>query len=225
VASVKDVSTVYALVDPLAALIRYVGQTVLPLRVRLADHLCDKTPGAKWNWIRDTLKRNLRPTIVPLARCPHEYADGLEAWFIAYGRKHWSLINVADRGTGMNDPHVRAKIADTLKRRWQDPTYVEKQRRSRTWYSDPSFLAKTATAHKQLWSDPEWRAKEMDRRTGPNRYYDWPEFRQSLILRAREQWQRPEYREKMAKLHKSAAFRKRIRERMRQVGKATCQGG
>jgi hypothetical protein len=94
------VGTVYALIDPRYDLIRYIGQTAGPLRVRLGHHLSDaRRPGAG-GWIADVLAAGLLPVCAPVrVDVPTDQLLAAESAEIArHLLEGWPLVNV-DLGT------------------------------------------------------------------------------------------------------------------------------
>lgn len=62
----QNYGCIYCLIDPRDSRIRYVGQTVRPLVVRLKGHIRDGISRPKVEWIKELLALGLRPIIIPI---------------------------------------------------------------------------------------------------------------------------------------------------------------
>lgn len=124
---------VYGLYDPLSNELRYVGQTIRPLKERLRNHLHDarRRKGRHvLHWIRNLLENGQRPTIGLLGEADTRGAlDAMEKSRISEARaKGVGLLNHSDGGLGsqgrklseahklkLHSPEVVARMALTRK--------------------------------------------------------------------------------------------------------------
>src|SRR5271166_6355629 len=118
----------YCLYDPETGELRYVGQTVRNLKVRLQGHVGQARDDGKnnkrnhhSNWILSLLKKDLRPEIKLLQKLNNqEDLDAAEIYWIKYFREIGCNINNAvDGGQGGKNPslHTRKLISEALKGR------------------------------------------------------------------------------------------------------------
>lgn len=86
--------TVYGLFDPRDGSLRYIGQTVLPLEVRLTGHLGEAFHPMfpKQLWTRELLEMGLRPIIRPIACVPLSELTRLEKQFMRYYRDEGCVL-------------------------------------------------------------------------------------------------------------------------------------
>lgn len=95
-----DIAYIYGLVDPETNKIRYIGKTINP-KYRLSGHINEslKTRTHKCSWIRNLLKRNLKPILKIIEICSLENFEEREAYHISlYGFNE--LTNSDERGQG-----------------------------------------------------------------------------------------------------------------------------
>lgn len=117
---------IYGLLDPRDGLLRYVGQTIQPLKLRLLDHCKGNYPCRKTSWVKSLKKLGLRPRIVPLESEIHpSLLNESEAAWIAIARATGAtLLNHTDGGGFENrSPESNAKIAAKLRGR-KRPAHV-----------------------------------------------------------------------------------------------------
>lgn len=93
---------IYGLIDPVTEQVRYVGKSQRP-RERLANHLNERKPCHRTNWLQSLKRQGLRPKLVILAEvypiAPWQPAE--QAW-IQYAREQgWPLTNSTDGGDGV----------------------------------------------------------------------------------------------------------------------------
>jgi hypothetical protein len=96
---------VYGLYDPLTDELRYIGQTIVPLEVRLRGHMAAVNLKAKRHashWLRELKNKGLAPLIKPLREAgSEEELDALEIQMIATERERGArLTNHSPGGTG-----------------------------------------------------------------------------------------------------------------------------
>lgn len=111
---------IYVLVDPRDGDLRYVGQTRNALSRRLRDHLADKRPCHRTNWIQLLVRIGLRPIIRIVQHVTQDEANDAERYWISWFKsENCRLVNSTDGGDGVYNPtnDVRAKISDSNKRR------------------------------------------------------------------------------------------------------------
>ena len=146
---------VYALIDPLTHLPRYVGQTTKG-KSRFIGHLFVKNPGHpthKENWIQKLRKLGLRPALVVLLELPtpDHLGEAEMFWISEMKRRGMDLTNGTEGGDGGAlgskrssetierqrrrllghpvSPETRAKIAGSLKGRSRRPEDIAKWRK------------------------------------------------------------------------------------------------
>lgn len=78
---------IYILIDPFTHQVRYVGQTVRNLQVRLKHHSYGSKNTHIINWVKSILKKSAKPIIEQIDSCEDsETCDDLERFWIAYFR-------------------------------------------------------------------------------------------------------------------------------------------
>lgn len=95
---------IYVLKHPETLKIRYVGKTA-NLQTRLNQHIADAKRGKKaylFNWIRQLLRKDLKPVIELVEICTKENVDEREKFHITEFRKTSNLCNLTDGGDGGN---------------------------------------------------------------------------------------------------------------------------
>ena len=100
---------IYTLKDPITEQIRYVGKTKYSLNDRLAKHLITYEKNHRANWIRNLLKRNLKPIIELLDEVEEENWQFWEKYWICQ-LKCWGLqlLNATEGGeSGIISPQCR----------------------------------------------------------------------------------------------------------------------
>ena len=107
----ENTAYIYALIDPRADEIRYVGQTA-NLKRRYSRHITDAKRGTEWyvsRWVRLLLSFDLVPLIEMLEEIPANDWQWYEIWWIAYGKIiGWRLTNATLGGDGLSG-YVQSK--------------------------------------------------------------------------------------------------------------------
>ena len=117
----------------------------------------------------------------------------------------------ATRVKGLTDDG-RRRLSESLKKRWQDPTfrqaYMESAKGNRNHSTDTK--ARISEAIKQKWLDEEYRAKIS--RSSPSE-----EVRQRISQTLKARWEEPEFREKMMTrtYPRTEQWRTRVSEKIR----------
>ena len=124
----SKVVIIYALRDPCSGAIRYVGKTVCTPRRRLQGHLAksrDQKNGSGHchRWIRQLLRKGLRPRIEVLEETDRASWQERERYWIVYGKSEgWPLTNETAGGDGAESLSLEArrKISEAAKgnQRW-----------------------------------------------------------------------------------------------------------
>ena len=166
--------------------IKYVGKTVQPLEVRLAQHLKASRDGDdshRGNGIRKMLGEGRLPTIT-LITIANGNGDKEEIAWIAYFRSHGiKLWNMTDGGDGCIrighevSTETRNKIRKTLQE----------------YYKDPKVREKAGVAHKKRCENPA--VREKIRIANLKRFAD-PKEREKISIAKRKQFLDPKAREK-----------------------------
>lgn len=201
--------------------IKYVGKTVQPLEVRLAQHLKASRDGDdshRGNGIRKMLGEGRLPTIT-LITIANGNGDKEEIAWIAYFRSHGiKLWNMTDGGDGCirighevstetrnkirktlqeyyKDPKVREKAGVAHKKRCENPAVRERIRiASIKRFQDPREHEKLSIAHKKALQDPG--ARERNRLGQIKRFQD-PKEHEKLSIAHLKRYQDPKEREKI----------------------------
>lgn len=126
------VTRIYALIDPISGLVKYIGKTVQPLNRRLYYHILDSK---KYNyrnaqWIKFLSKSYLRPEIKLVEECAENWAEREKFW-INHFRAICDLTNDTDGGEGalggIVSQESREKISASKKEYWKIPGVRKKQ--------------------------------------------------------------------------------------------------
>ena len=93
----SELGSVYRLVDPRTEMIRYIGATRRPLKVRLGEHISSPNSARMARWFTEMALDGLLPRIemvvaLPLSAMRAEEIDQTEAHL----RDGWPLLNVGD---------------------------------------------------------------------------------------------------------------------------------
>jgi len=125
------VGTIYGLVDPRTGGVRYVGQTVKPLAVRLAGHMAAPAPRVK-SWIAELAVEGRVPDIVPIREdVPAEELDEAERAEIRTYAESGDLLNTASNELG--NAKRRKASREEVKRRKAEEEAMERTWRQASW--------------------------------------------------------------------------------------------
>jgi len=153
-------TTIYALLDPRDAAVRYIGKTIQTPAARLRRHLQRRFHTRKGCWISQLKEQGLKPIWQTLEVIPAgEGWEARECWWIAHGRNEgWPLTNIGDGGEGRS-PHTksaatRQKQSDAVKAAWRRGAYDGRD--------TEEFRHKISEAHKGKTLSKEHRRKIGD---------------------------------------------------------------
>ena len=118
-------SGIYALIDPLSLLVRYVGMTKnLTTREKRHRKRISCVGELTRNWFADLDCTGADFIFAVLENVEVEMLKRSERWWVAYGRcLGWDLTNMNDGGGGNINPHpaTRQRISESNRNRWADP--------------------------------------------------------------------------------------------------------
>src|SRR3990167_4875568 len=110
----KRICFVYTLSDPITKEIRYIGQTIQPLKKRLLDHIkeakTNKVRNHRLNWISSLLKNNITPSI-ELLEDNAIWSDSEKYWISQFKTLGYRLVN----GTEGGDRALGLKMSEEAK--------------------------------------------------------------------------------------------------------------
>lgn len=179
--------TVYALLDPRDAEIRYIGMTKNYAR-RIYKHLTLQGSGDRINWLSELADIGLKAFPIVLENCETwSEADKAESFYFVEGlREGAPLLNSTRSNAGVKDRYglVAKKISDAIrgnpatvsaivssnKRNWEDAEYARRvslavsasnTRRALDRESHFKMCRAGVSAVRLLWADPTWRANEI----------------------------------------------------------------
>lgn len=108
---------IYGLVDPETTAIRYIGKSIHP-EERLRNHINEKYPCHRRNWIDSLKRKGLEPELIYLVKLEGESANDWQSWekmYIAMARRDgWPLVNETEGGDGVpviGDAAIRRSTA------------------------------------------------------------------------------------------------------------------
>lgn len=121
---------IYALIDPLTEMVRYIGKTKASLNQRYGGHLCearnsgrDKKNTRKNKWIKSLAKQGRKPAIELLDRVPEQQWQFWEQWYICLYRS-WGfrLCNLTAGGDGLTNAsdETKEKLSGITKKWWEE---------------------------------------------------------------------------------------------------------
>lgn len=145
---------IYRLIDPVDNKIRYVGQTINKLNVRLNKHICDSKKVKNYTqcWIRGLVLKGLIPKIELLIQCDINCLDEYEVFYInLYKSSGLLLTNIENGGNAKKiiseetkhniraalkgkkqSDYTKNKRAEVLKNVWKNPELIELKRKQTT---------------------------------------------------------------------------------------------
>lgn len=136
--------SIYGLIDPRDKALRYVGQTVQELNVRLKHHIkpCEiKKNNYKSQWIKGLIKSGLRPEIFLIEECYsiHDLNEA-EIFYIEYFKFIGSrLVNLTPGGMGAPVGNQNAKghrHSEDSKRKISKSSSSRKNNLGKSWSND-----------------------------------------------------------------------------------------
>ena len=87
---------IYDLACPITNQLRYVGQTVRPIKIRLDAHINEKGNNKKHQWIKSLKKKKKKPEIFVIDRTrTKKSCNSLEIFYIGYFKMIGSRLNVS----------------------------------------------------------------------------------------------------------------------------------
>jgi hypothetical protein len=190
---------IYALVDPITDLPRYIGKSDNPID-RYKEHLYDKNKSYKCSWINYLKEKSLLPILRIIEECDFKFWKEREIYWVSFciecGIK---LTNLTKGGDGGACEESKKKISEASKKMWQDPKYRQKQKTSRLKQFTEERRKKISEISKQKWQDPEFRMKQKEtRKNNPYKHTQEAKKKQSEIAKkiSIEMWKDPEFRMK-----------------------------
>lgn len=93
---------IYYLSNPLTNEIRYVGQTIQPLKNRLKKHLTAKDKSHRVNWLKSLRTKGLEPNITLICETDNiQTSNELEQYYInKFKNNGYNLVNMTNGGDG-----------------------------------------------------------------------------------------------------------------------------
>ena len=93
--------SIYALCEPGTLTVRYVGQTELPLKYRMAAHIKKAStafrPFPVEKWIADLVSSGKKPDCILLTTCPASLVREVEKnWILLFIDNGYDMLNVRD---------------------------------------------------------------------------------------------------------------------------------
>jgi len=143
----KDIVTIYALVDPISLKIRYIGRTRSSLQKRLQQHVCKAKKNYdcnthKGNWIRKLIKMNSKPFIRKLTTVIG-WVESYEFEKALINKYKNRLTNHDDRGEGginkVITQNQRDKISKSLSEYYSNPENLHMNRKIYVYNYDGTF--------------------------------------------------------------------------------------
>lgn len=156
--------SIYALVDPSTLEVRYIGQTVQPLNVRLTKHVYKSKQVKTYcaSWIQNLTNRGLRPMITELeaGEWSQDFADSREINWISRGKElGWALTNLTPGGNADSSHQLTEEYreAHSLRMKQWHKNNPDKRRKSSEYKHPPETKAQIATKQSVLWQNPVYR--------------------------------------------------------------------
>jgi hypothetical protein len=153
---------IYGLVDPETTAIRYIGKSIHP-EERLRNHINEKYPCHRRNWIDSLKNKGLEPELIYLVKLEGNMIDDWKWWerkWIAIAKRDgWPLVNETSGGDGVPDlsDDAKAKMIKTWTGRKHKPESIAKMaaasRGRRKTPEQKESMRKLMTGRKILWVD------------------------------------------------------------------------
>lgn len=147
-----------------------------------------------------------------------ETAFEIERWLILSARAAGvKLCNLSDGYDGACvsgfrlRPETKMKMAETARKRWQDPEFREKMKKVN---ADPALKAKRSDISKRIMSNPETRAKMA---TKLRETLNTPEMKEKISIKTKEGWNAPGVKEKRKATDELPETKERRREGQRRA--------
>lgn len=208
--------SIYALIDPRSKRVKYVGQTVSPVPVRVKQHVALARRGGstrKNEWLRELDLLDLAPEVevLEVGTWAQEDCNDREAYWIACFRSFFDdeLTNVHSRGAGRIGSSFtearRAEQSRKLSAHLAKPEAREQRRQAmlQRYEKNPEAKQSDTAAMRAYFKDPEnnnWRIEHL------KALYDLePERRKVIGDSSRARWADPNY--KARKTLRSAEYR------------------
>jgi|SRR5579863_448394 len=126
---------IYGLCDPITKELRYVGETILPLKKRLALHISSRKRRRSHvtNWIKKLYSSGLRPEIFEIETVLVEELEEAEIWNIVYWKSlGCRLTNTTSGGEGVHgwvpSKETRKKLSQKIKKVFAERPELREQR-------------------------------------------------------------------------------------------------
>lgn len=98
---------IYSLSCPISGKVRYVGQTIMPIKDRLISHVSERNNNAKCLWIKELIDNNLIPIIEEIDIVDIYEANNVEMyWINQFNEWGYELLNVR----GLNKKQIKTNI-------------------------------------------------------------------------------------------------------------------
>ncbi len=161
----KQIKSVYALVDPRDSQVFYIGKTVHSPSSRAKSHMTDGKNSDKVAWIADLIQHGLTPSVEILESGTYtdDELNELEIAWIAEAREEgWPIVNIQIGGRNgriINDC-VRKNLSRAAKLAYaNDPSIVERVKAKRLasggYALDQVTKNKISNSLSRYWADPE----------------------------------------------------------------------
>ncbi|MEP0873607.1 NUMOD3 domain-containing DNA-binding protein [Trichocoleus desertorum AS-A10] len=209
--------TVYGLTSSKDGKIRYIGQTIRPLKVRLQKHILEaqsdgQTP--KSRWIRKVLEQGYTINILPLKENATHHEDEIKL-IAEYRASGYELLNLVDGGQGCLNPspELRTKMSERWKKYHANPLNrkLHIQKLQQQW-QDPDFRERVRTALLKVLQSPEY--KEKISRSSRRMYEKNPALREQRSQQFKKLWQNPEHRKMISEKQRQRMNEPEVKARM-----------
>jgi hypothetical protein len=209
--------TVYGLASSADDRIRYIGQTIRPLEVRLQKHILEAQSGGqtpKSRWIRKVLEQGYTINILPLKENATHHEDEIKL-IAEYRSQGYELLNLVDGGQGCLNPspELRAQMSERWKKYHENPLNRELRAQwSRQRWQDPNFRKRVHAALIQASQKPEY--KEKISRSSRLMYENHPTLRERRSQQFKKLWQNPEHRKMISEKQRQRMNEPEVKARM-----------